>query len=55
MGLSVEQDDLSAVIALLDKAGVEVSEPTPRKTVFITDPDGNRIEILPGQARVRQL
>jgi catechol 2,3-dioxygenase-like lactoylglutathione lyase family enzyme len=55
IGLSVEEDDLSAAIDLLKKAGVEVSEPTPRNTVFISDPDGNRIEILPGQARVRQL
>jgi catechol 2,3-dioxygenase-like lactoylglutathione lyase family enzyme len=55
MALSVEEDDVSAVCAALQEAGVEASEKTPRNTIFISDPDGHRIEILPHQAAARQL
>jgi catechol 2,3-dioxygenase-like lactoylglutathione lyase family enzyme len=55
MALSVEDDDISSVSAALAAAGVEVSAPTPRNTVFISDPDGYRIEVIPRQAQVRQL
>jgi catechol 2,3-dioxygenase-like lactoylglutathione lyase family enzyme len=55
MALSVEADDIDDVIALLQAAGVGVSDKTPRNTVFIFDPDGHRIEILPRSANVRVL
>jgi catechol 2,3-dioxygenase-like lactoylglutathione lyase family enzyme len=50
MALTVEEQDVSAVRAALEQAGVQASEPTPRNTVFISDPDGHGIEILPRQA-----
>ena len=49
LALSVEAhdiDDIDDVVAVLEAAGVEVSDRTPRNTVFITDPDRHRIEIL---------
>jgi len=55
MALTVAEEDVSAVRAALQKAGVQTSEPTPRNTVFISDPDGHRIEILPRQAGVFNL
>jgi glyoxylase I family protein len=55
MALSVEADDIDDVLVLLAKAGVGVSDKTPRNTVFISDPDGHRIEILPRIANVRVL
>jgi catechol 2,3-dioxygenase-like lactoylglutathione lyase family enzyme len=50
MALAVEEEDISAVCAALKQAGVPTSEPTPRNTVFISDPDGHRIEVLPREA-----
>lgn len=50
MALSVTAGELDQVIAALGAAGVEVSERTPRNTVFIHDPDGHRIEVLPARA-----
>ena len=55
LALSVEADHIDEVVALLQTAGVETSDKTPRNTVFITDPDGHRIEILPRSANVRML
>ncbi len=55
MALTVEEEDVHAVRAALKNAGVVASEPTPRNTVFISDPDGHRIEVLPRQARVFHL
>jgi hypothetical protein len=55
MGLSVTADDVNEVSAAFETLGVEVSEKTPRKTVFIHDPDGHCIEILPVSAPVRAL
>lgn len=46
LALSVEAHDIDDVVAVLEAAGVEVSDRTPRDTVFITDPDRHRIEIL---------
>lgn len=46
LALSVEAHEIDDVIAVLEAAGVEVSDRTPRHTVFIVDPDGHRIEIL---------
>lgn len=53
MALCVEADDLDEVIAELLNGGIEMSERTPRNTVFISDPDGHRIEILPRSASER--
>lgn len=55
MALSVEADDIDDVLAFLETAGVGVSDKTPRSTVFISDPDGHRIEILPRSATARML
>jgi catechol 2,3-dioxygenase-like lactoylglutathione lyase family enzyme len=55
MALSVEADDIDDVLVLLATAGVGVSNKTLRNTVFISDPDGHRIEILPRTANVRVL
>lgn len=53
MALEVGADDLDEVVAGLAKASVETSEPTDRNTVFIHDPDGHQIEMLPLSARHR--
>jgi catechol 2,3-dioxygenase-like lactoylglutathione lyase family enzyme len=50
MALSVSTVDLDEIIGELSKNGVESSQRTPRNTVFISDPDGHRIEMLPGSA-----
>lgn len=47
MALNVANDDLDEIVAELAKVGVETSDRTPRNTVFMSDPDGHRIEILP--------
>jgi hypothetical protein len=47
MALGVAAGDLDEIIAELSTFGVATSDPTPRNTVFISDPDGHRIEILP--------
>jgi catechol 2,3-dioxygenase-like lactoylglutathione lyase family enzyme len=51
--LSLRVDDLDAQLARLVEAGVEVLEPTridlPEagvKAVFVSDPDGTRIELV---------
>lgn len=53
MALSVEAGDIEEASVALEKAGISASERTPRNTVFISDPDGHRIEILPVSAYVR--
>ncbi len=53
MALCVAADGLDEVVALLAKAGVATSERTPRNTVFLHDPDGHRIELLPLSAHER--
>jgi catechol 2,3-dioxygenase-like lactoylglutathione lyase family enzyme len=47
MALNVAADDLDEIVATLSQIGVETSDRTPRNTVFISDPDGHRIELLP--------
>jgi len=47
MALGVAADDLDEIVAELSACGVATSDRTPRNTVFISDPDGHRIEILP--------
>jgi catechol 2,3-dioxygenase-like lactoylglutathione lyase family enzyme len=54
MALNVEADNLDEVVEKLEKAGVEASERTPRNSVFIHDPDGHQIEMLPRTARQRE-
>jgi catechol 2,3-dioxygenase-like lactoylglutathione lyase family enzyme len=53
MALSVVGEELDEIMAELSRLGVESSERTPRNTVFISDPDGHRIEILPLSASER--
>lgn len=52
MALSVAAD-LDEIVAELSRIGVETSGRTPRNTVFIADPDGHRIEMLPRSASDR--
>jgi catechol 2,3-dioxygenase-like lactoylglutathione lyase family enzyme len=56
MALNVAVEDLDQLVTRLSEAGVEASERTPRNTVFISDPDGHRLEMLPRTAseRVRE-
>ncbi|MHB1445898.1 MAG: VOC family protein [Acidimicrobiales bacterium] len=53
MALNVVAEDLDAVMAGLSEAGIDASERTPRNSVFISDPDGHRIEMLPLTASER--
>jgi catechol 2,3-dioxygenase-like lactoylglutathione lyase family enzyme len=53
MALNVAADDLDEIVAELSQIGVETSDRTPRNTVFISDPDGHRIEMLPLSASER--
>jgi catechol 2,3-dioxygenase-like lactoylglutathione lyase family enzyme len=46
MALNVAAADLDEIVAELSQIGVETSDRTPRNTVFISDPDGHRIEML---------
>jgi len=54
MALNVEAEDLDEVMAGLAKAGVNTSERTQRNSVFIHDPDGHQIEMLPRTSRERE-
>jgi catechol 2,3-dioxygenase-like lactoylglutathione lyase family enzyme len=47
MALNVANDNLDEIVAELASVGVETSGKTARNTVFLSDPDGHRIEILP--------
>jgi catechol 2,3-dioxygenase-like lactoylglutathione lyase family enzyme len=53
MALNVDASDTTLVVAGLSEAGVDAFEVTPRHSVFISDPDGHRIEILPISASER--
>ena len=53
IALNVEAAELDEVIEGLRGAGVESSEPTRRNSVYIVDPDGHRIEVLPHSANER--
>lgn len=53
MALNVAVDDVDQLVALLTEAGVEAPARTPRNSVFIPDPDGHILEILPGTASER--
>ena len=54
MALNVEVADVDAVIAGLEAVGIEGSERTRRNSVFIHDPDGHQIEMLPLNALERE-
>jgi hypothetical protein len=53
MALNVDVADVELLIAGLSEAGIEPFEITPRNSVFISDPDGHRIEMLPISASER--
>jgi len=53
MALNVAADDLDELVGLLSDAGIEAPMRTPRNSVFISDPDGHRLEILPVTASER--
>lgn len=53
MALNVDIADVELLVAGLSEAGIEASEVTPRNSVFISDPDGHRIEMLPLDAPER--
>ena len=54
MALNVEVADVELLVAGLSEAGIEACEITPRNSVFIADPDGHRIEMLPMSASERE-
>jgi catechol 2,3-dioxygenase-like lactoylglutathione lyase family enzyme len=53
MALEVDADDVEEVRRRLEGAGVTCSEATRRNSLFINDPDGHRIEMLPRNAHER--
>jgi glyoxylase I family protein len=53
MALNVAVDDVDQLVTLLSEAGIEAPVRTPRNSVFISDPDGHCLEILPGTASER--
>lgn len=53
MALNVDVADIELLVAGLSEAGLDASEITPRNSVFISDPDGHRIEMLPMSASER--
>jgi catechol 2,3-dioxygenase-like lactoylglutathione lyase family enzyme len=55
MALCVAADDLDEIVTELSRVGIETSDRTPRNTVFISDPDGHRIEMLPLSSDERAL
>jgi catechol 2,3-dioxygenase-like lactoylglutathione lyase family enzyme len=53
MALNVDVADVDLLLADLSDAGIGAFERTPRNSVFISDPDGHRIEMLPISASER--
>jgi catechol 2,3-dioxygenase-like lactoylglutathione lyase family enzyme len=53
MALNVAAEDLDQLVTRLTAAGVDASGRTPRNSVFISDPDGHRLEMLPHTASER--
>lgn len=53
MALNVAAEDLDQLVTQLSQAGVDASGRTPRNSVFILDPDGHRLEMLPQTASER--
>ena len=53
MALNVDVADVDSLVAGLSEAGIDAFEMTPRNSVFISDPDGHRIDMLPVSASER--
>ena len=53
MALNVDASDVDLLVAGLSEAGIDAFELTPRNSLFISDPDGHRIEMLPISASER--
>lgn len=53
MALNVAAEDVDQLVNLLSEAGIEAAVRTPRNSLFIADPDGHFLEILPGTASER--
>ena len=53
MALNVDVADAESLVAALSEAGIEASGITRRNSVFISDPDRHRIEMLPLNASER--
>jgi catechol 2,3-dioxygenase-like lactoylglutathione lyase family enzyme len=53
LALNVDVADVESLVASLPAAGIDGFEVTPRNSVFIVDPDGHRIEMLPINASER--
>jgi catechol 2,3-dioxygenase-like lactoylglutathione lyase family enzyme len=53
IALNVDAADVELLVAGLSEAGIDAFEMTPRSSVFISDPDGHRIEMLPISASER--
>jgi catechol 2,3-dioxygenase-like lactoylglutathione lyase family enzyme len=53
MALNVDATDLDDLVTRLTNAGIDASARTPRNSVFISDPDGHRLEMLPRTASER--
>lgn len=53
MALNVDADDVEQVVVGLSGVGIDTFEMTPRNSVFIFDPDGHKIEMLPISAGER--
>lgn len=53
MALNVDAADVEVLVAGLSDSGIDTFDITPRNSVFIADPDGHRIEMLPISASER--
>jgi catechol 2,3-dioxygenase-like lactoylglutathione lyase family enzyme len=53
IALNVDVADVDLLVAGLSEVGIDAFERTPRNSVFIADPDGHRIEMLPISASER--
>lgn len=53
MALDVAAEDIDQLVTRLTEAGIDASERTPRNSVFVSDPDGHRLEMLPATASER--
>lgn len=53
IALNVDAADTDLLVAGLSEAGIDAFQMTPRNSVFISDPDGHRIEMLPISASER--
>lgn len=54
MAVNCDADDVDEVVAALEAVGIDASDRTNRNSVFILDPDGHRIEMLPRNSMERE-